>query len=126
MYSPITAPILYFQSPGEDIPKGREAIGWRIAVYWKDDRTFYDGEIKDFDNSTGRHKVIYSDGEEEWLSLRNERIIWRLAPSEESEGESDESEGEGPAVPRGQQAVRRQRLKLTTRAAAAAGKVSRG
>lgn len=42
---------------GDDVPKGRDALGWRIAVYWKDDRMFYEGEIIDFENSTGRHKV---------------------------------------------------------------------
>lgn len=42
---------------GDDVPKGRDAVGWHIAVYWKDDKTFYGGEIIDFENSTGRHKV---------------------------------------------------------------------
>jgi hypothetical protein len=42
---------------GDDVPKGRDAVGWRIAVYWKDDRTFYEGELADYEPSAGRHKV---------------------------------------------------------------------
>lgn len=75
----------------EDLPKGRDAIGWRIAVYWRDDRTFYEGEVVEYDNGTGKHRVRYNDGENEWVSLRNERIIWRLPPP----ADSDDEEGEG-------------------------------
>jgi hypothetical protein len=42
---------------GDDVPKGRDAVGWRVAVYWKDDRTFYEGELADYEPSSGRHKV---------------------------------------------------------------------
>eukprot|EP00878_Enallax_costatus_P031057 GHUV01033893.1.p1 GENE.GHUV01033893.1~~GHUV01033893.1.p1 ORF type:complete len:108 (-),score=15.23 GHUV01033893.1:792-1115(-) len=49
---------------GDDVPKGRDAVGWHIAVYWKDDRTFYEGEIIDFENSAGRHKVGFTYGYE--------------------------------------------------------------
>lgn len=89
--SGLLSPIIYVWccSAGEDLPKGRDAIGWRVAVYWKDDRTFYEGDVRDFDNSTGRHKVLYNDGEEEWLSLRNERVIWRLPPTDETDDEDD-------------------------------------
>jgi hypothetical protein len=35
-------------------------------------------------------QVLYHDGEEEFLQLRNERVIWRMGPSEASEdGEDD-------------------------------------
>lgn len=43
--------------PGEEAPKGRDALGWRIAVYWKDDRLFYEGRLNDYEPATGRHKV---------------------------------------------------------------------
>lgn len=35
-------------------------------------------------------QVLYNDGEEEWLHLRNERVIWRLPPSEDSSDEGSE------------------------------------
>jgi hypothetical protein len=34
-------------------------------------------------------QVVYSDGEEEWLRLGSERVIWRLPPAEESSEEED-------------------------------------
>ncbi|KAF8065602.1 hypothetical protein HT031_003203 [Scenedesmus sp. PABB004] len=74
---------------GDDVPKARDAVGWRVSVYWKADRAFYLGEVLDYEPATGRHKVHYADGEEEWLSLRNERVVWRLPPRESSEEEDE-------------------------------------
>lgn len=42
--------------------------------------SFYSGTIQDFDSSTGRHQVSYSDGDEEFLLLAKERIKWVLPP----------------------------------------------
>ncbi|WIA36524.1 hypothetical protein OEZ86_007818 [Tetradesmus obliquus] len=74
---------------GDDVPKGRDAVGWRMAVYWKDDRTFYEGTLADYEPSSARHKVQYVDGEQEWLALRNERVIWRLPPKDDSSSDDD-------------------------------------
>jgi hypothetical protein len=52
----VTCHIIFYVA-GDDVPKGRDAVGWRVAVYWKDDRTFYEGELADYELSTGRHKV---------------------------------------------------------------------
>lgn len=49
---------------GEPVPKGKSAIGWRIGVYWKDDQKFYQGEVESYENATGRHMVLYDDGED--------------------------------------------------------------
>lgn len=48
---------------GQTVPKGRAAVGWRIAVHWKEDAKFYAGEVTSFDTATGRHEVLYDDGE---------------------------------------------------------------
>ena len=48
---------------GTTIPKGKAAVGWRVAVYWRDDKAFYPAEIMGFDTATGRHEVEYDDGE---------------------------------------------------------------
>ena len=45
------------------MPKGRAAVGWRIAVHWREDAKFYAGEVVSFDTATGRHEVLYDDGE---------------------------------------------------------------
>jgi hypothetical protein len=44
-------------SAGDEVPKARDALGWHIAVYWKDDKQFYPGQVADFDPSNGKHKV---------------------------------------------------------------------
>jgi hypothetical protein len=38
--------------------------------------------------------VQYVDGEQEWLALRNERVIWRLPPKEDSSSDDDGSSGD--------------------------------
>lgn len=43
-----------------------------------------------------RRQVLYADGEEEWLHLRNERVVWRLPPREESSEEDEDDEDEEP------------------------------
>ena len=48
---------------GTVLPKGKAAIGWRVAVYWRDDKAFYPAEIMGYDTTTGRHEVEYDDGE---------------------------------------------------------------
>ncbi|GMH35087.1 hypothetical protein BSKO_02955 [Bryopsis sp. KO-2023] len=65
----------------EDPPRGRAAMGWRVAVFWKDDATFYEGKVTGYNNATGRHDVLYDDNETENLSLSSEKVIWRLPPS---------------------------------------------
>lgn len=71
-------------------------MGWRIAVYWRDDVQFYDGKVSsnptirltvneirrvEYDSDTGRHKIDYDDGESEKLSLSSEKVIWKASPS---------------------------------------------
>lgn len=47
---------------GQIVPKGRAAVGWRIAVHWREDAKFYAGEVVSFDTATGRHEILYDDG----------------------------------------------------------------
>ncbi|KAK9832914.1 hypothetical protein WJX74_001631 [Apatococcus lobatus] len=63
---------------GQSVPKGRAAVGWRIAVHWKEDAKFYAGEVISFDTATGRHEVLYDDGEKEHISLTSEKVKWVL------------------------------------------------
>ncbi|CAL8467270.1 g6807 [Coccomyxa elongata] len=104
---------------GTPLPKGRAAIGWRIGVYWRDDAVFYAAEIIGFDTGTGRHQVLYDDGEEEMVSLTTEKVKWMLPPgvrgsadsSDESEVDSDfdSSEEEEEERPRRRSSRRRGR-----------------
>jgi hypothetical protein len=52
-------PFLYLSvySIGDEIPRGREAIGWHLSVYWKDDKQFYKGQVSDWDPASDKHQV---------------------------------------------------------------------
>ena len=62
-------------------PQGPDAEGWRIAVRWDEDRTYYYAVVEDFDEAEApcAHRVLYDDGESEWLDLGCERLKW-VAP----------------------------------------------
>lgn len=62
-------------------PVGQQAIGWRIAVYWKADQTFYCGTIQAFDSAMSRHHLVYNDGDEEHLQLGGEHVKWLSPPT---------------------------------------------
>lgn len=70
-----------FVGADEEPPRGRAAMGWRIAVFWKDDATFYEGKVTGYNCATGRHDVLYDDNETENLSLSSEKVIWRIPPN---------------------------------------------
>ncbi len=36
------------------MPQGQAAVGWRIGVWWRDDRTFYVGDVLSYSAATGR------------------------------------------------------------------------
>lgn len=54
--------LLHPHPAGDEVPKARDALGWHIAVYWKDDKQFYPGQVADFDTSNGKHKVCWELG----------------------------------------------------------------
>lgn len=61
------------------MPKGEEMIGWRIAVYWKEEQHFYEGTVEDYDSELDQHTVSYVDGKcrqpvGQWESCR--RCSW--------------------------------------------------
>nr|GMC51905.1 sister chromatid cohesion protein PDS5-like [Ipomoea batatas] len=55
---------------------GEELIGAKVRVWWPLDRKFYVGVISSFDTEIKKHKVKYTDGEEEILNLNHER--WEM------------------------------------------------
>ena len=63
-------------------PQGADAEGWRIAVRWDEDRTYYFAVVEAYDpQETPRaYRVHYDDGESEWLDLGRERLKW-IAPA---------------------------------------------
>lgn len=66
---------------GAAIPKGRDAIEWRVDIYDRSLNQFLRGEIAEFDSVTGKHKIEYTnDHKPTWLSLTASKIIWRFPP----------------------------------------------
>ncbi|KAK8916174.1 hypothetical protein KSP39_PZI023114 [Platanthera zijinensis] len=74
----------------------RKTSGWKIhagrkiEVWWPDDAMFYKGVIELFDPVTKMHKIVYDDGDIEFLLLRNER--WNYIDSKNLEkGHEDDN-----------------------------------
>ncbi|XP_052191636.1 sister chromatid cohesion protein PDS5 homolog C isoform X2 [Diospyros lotus] len=66
---------------------GDNLVGSKVKVWWPKDRAFYEGIIDSFDSVKKRHKVSYTDGDEEILYLKKER--WEFIESFEGDSMSD-------------------------------------
>ncbi|XP_074329426.1 uncharacterized protein LOC141667028 isoform X1 [Apium graveolens] len=67
------------RTPGKvsgDLEYGANLVGARIKVWWPDDKQYYEGVIESFDRAKKKHKVSYTDGDEEVLVLQKEK--WKL------------------------------------------------
>ncbi|XP_057525126.1 sister chromatid cohesion protein PDS5 homolog C-like isoform X2 [Amaranthus tricolor] len=73
---------------------GEEMVGIRVMIWWPDDKKFYEGSIEHFDHSTGKHKVVYTDGDVEFLKL--ERQKWKQILEDPVPDEKLSSDGESP------------------------------
>ena len=54
--------MVYIAMAGTGQPCGRDAVGWRVGVYWRDDHVFYPGIVDDVHRPTGHHIILYDDG----------------------------------------------------------------
>ncbi|XP_048331363.2 sister chromatid cohesion protein PDS5 homolog C [Ziziphus jujuba] len=71
---------------------GEDLVGSSIKVWWPKDQMFYDGIVESFDPVKKKHKVAYTDGDEETLNLKREK--WEFIEVEsrsDAEEESDQS-----------------------------------
>ncbi|CAO2825886.1 unnamed protein product [Amaranthus hypochondriacus] len=80
---------------------GEEMVGARVMIWWPDDKKFYEGVIEHFDNSSGKHKVAYVDGDIEILKLEREKwkqILEDPVPEEDksTDGETADETAETP------------------------------
>ncbi|KAL7151089.1 hypothetical protein ABFS83_04G007600 [Erythranthe nasuta] len=53
---------------------GAEVVDRRVKVYWPLDKSWYEGCVKSFDKTSGKHCVQYDDADEEMLNLSEEKI----------------------------------------------------
>jgi hypothetical protein len=61
-------------------PVGEQAVGWRVAVYWKADKVFYQASIRAFDPASGQYCLAYAKGDQEHLHLGKQCLKWCPAP----------------------------------------------
>ncbi|KAJ6295366.1 hypothetical protein OIU78_023397 [Salix suchowensis] len=74
---------------GSDIKEFDEnVVGSKVKVWWPKDRQFYKGTIDSFDPIKKKHKVVYTDGDEEILILKRQRFEF---VGDDSESEEEEA-----------------------------------
>ncbi|KAK3255985.1 hypothetical protein CYMTET_34857 [Cymbomonas tetramitiformis] len=59
---------------------GERHLGRALVVYWKDLNAWYDGKVRKYNSQDDKHEVLYSDGDVEWLLLREQRFMWLSHP----------------------------------------------
>lgn len=57
-------------------PKGADAVGRRLRIYWPGMGRWYAGTVRGYDAATGRHHVVYKDGDSLEHRLRHEAVRW--------------------------------------------------
>ncbi|KAI4376198.1 hypothetical protein MLD38_013988 [Melastoma candidum] len=78
-----------------------ELIGLPIRVWWPQDRQFYEGVVESFDSEKKKHKVVYTDGDEEILNLKKEKWEFVKEPtgSDQDEALDDGNASASPELP---------------------------
>ncbi|PWA34712.1 phospholipase-like protein [Artemisia annua] len=71
---------------------GENLVGSRVRVWWPADKDYYEGVVDSFDHSKKKHKILYDDGDEDFLDLRLRK--WLLY-----QDASDTPEPAGQEVP---------------------------
>ena len=66
-------------------------------MYWREERQWFTGTVKEFNPRNGKHKVIYDDGDEEHLILAAETFKWVKDPSEEKAAAAPRPRGDAEA-----------------------------
>jgi hypothetical protein len=56
--------------------EGSSLIGRNIKVWWTDDQAFYKGHINYFDEISGLHRILYDDGQWEFLRISAEPFVF--------------------------------------------------
>jgi hypothetical protein len=54
----------------------QEAVGWRLKLFWGATGEWIEAEVLSWDERKKKHHVLYLDGEEEWVDLGQEALLW--------------------------------------------------
>ncbi len=53
-----------------------EAVGKTLCFYWRADGRWYPGKVVQHNSKTKLHYVLFCDGEDEWMDLTCEDVVW--------------------------------------------------
>ncbi|KAG6739221.1 hypothetical protein POTOM_056812 [Populus tomentosa] len=105
---------------GSDIKEFDEnVVGSKVKVWWPKDRQFYEGKIESFDPIKKKHKVVYTDGDEEILILKKQRFE---LIDDDSESEEEEAT-DHPSPETSSEAPLKKRMKTSSDKSSKQGKV---
>lgn len=69
-------PVLPSEMPHPQAPTGSAAVGGRVAVLFAGDGRQYAGWVLAYSAKSGKHHILYEDGEDEWLDLQADALEW--------------------------------------------------
>ena len=58
----------------------RNATRHSTQVLWPVERAWYSGLVQAYNASEGKHFLLYSDGDVEWLALHSGYYAWQARP----------------------------------------------
>ena len=61
-------------------PSGQDCVGWRVGIWWVDDKCFYRAVVTGYDPDLDLHSVWYDDDVKEELLLKAESVQWLAGP----------------------------------------------
>jgi hypothetical protein len=108
---------------GEPIPRAGVAVGWRVSVYWDSDSMWDFGIVENYDSSSGKHRILFDDNQQEWVDLTLHAMRWHM-PNGRDAAASARAEFEKLAQVRTQAALEAAQREAATKAAHAPASVS--
>jgi hypothetical protein len=72
MVSSIICQIIYNSTPlhsSHDSSFASSMIGKKVKVFWPVDEQWYTGVVQEYNSATGEHKLMYPDGDTEWVKI---------------------------------------------------------
>ena len=65
----------------------------QVAVFWSRMGKWYRGRVTGFSTAKAQHEITYSDGDVQWLDLRQEAVMWPDVPGLQNREELAQLQG---------------------------------
>ena len=59
----------------------KRLVGKRISVFWAEEATWFSGSIREYNDTTEEHLVVYDDGDQRHEELHDPTLQWKLIAS---------------------------------------------